>query len=139
MALPPWQGRPGLEVDAQAELHLPRVVLLAPDHAPLAWLTGTRILIKTGGWIRWLEVVEDISQQRIKTNPHTLADLGFLGDGQIQIPAREATDYARATEITVHTEHRPPELAIHGLRIGIGVQSRSVAGATGTSGSHAVV
>ena len=48
------------EVDAQAELHLPRVVLLAPDYTELAGLTGARILIQTSAWIRRLEVIQDV-------------------------------------------------------------------------------
>jgi hypothetical protein len=63
-----WTGRPGRaaasglrsEVDAQAELHLPRVVLLAPDYTPLAGLTSARILIQTSARIRRLEVIQDV-------------------------------------------------------------------------------
>jgi len=125
-----------LEVDAQTELHLPGIVCLTCNHAPPAGLAGARILIQAGGGIIWLEVIQDVSHESVEGESHTLIDLGLFGDGQVQIPAREATNAACATTVPIHTEDRPPEVLVHRVWVGIGIQPRGVASAAGSVRGH---
>src|SRR5260370_39886338 len=111
-------------MDAQTELHLPGIVCSTCDHAPPAGLAGARILLQAGGGIIWLEGIQDVSHESVEGESHTLIDLGLFGDGQVQIPAREATNAACATTVPIHTENRPPEMMVHRGCVCIGAQPR---------------
>src|SRR2546428_1585148 len=126
----PWGDPPSrnLEVDTQAEFHLPRVVGLTCDDTPQARIRG-----QSGGRIRWLEVIEDVSHQGINADPHPLAHFGLFGNGKVHIPAREAANTARTTGVPIHAKHQRAELTVYGLWIAIGVQPRRVAAAPGCS------
>src|SRR3984893_4495074 len=119
--------RGSLEMDAKTEFHLPRAVRLILDHAPLAGMAAARILIQAGGRVRRLEMIEDVSNQGVESEPHTLIDLGLFVNGEVQIPARKAANAACATKVRVHAKHRPAKVAVHRLRLGIGIQPSRVA------------
>src|SRR3989442_11413570 len=137
----PWGDPPSrnLEVDTQAEFHLPRGEGLILDDAPLTGRTGAGILIQTRGRVGWLEVVEDVRHQGINADAHALTHLGLFGNGQVHIPLREAANAARAPHIAIHTEDWPPKMAVHRLRVAIGIQSRGVAAAASATRGHAIM
>ena len=113
-------------MDSQPPLYLPRIVDRGGDLAKVGWLIQSQVIRAGIARVTWLKVVEDVGELHgeLKTDP--LSYLEVLGEGRVQIPARQASKVAGASATRVDAENASPKIIENSGGVGEHVEAFGV-------------
>jgi hypothetical protein len=110
-------------VNSQTEFHLPRVEDRSGDFAKIRRLVKSQVVRAAVAWITWLKVVKDISDLHCELQANSFRELEFLCQRRIHVPARQASQVARAAATCIEAKNTSPESGEDCRRIGEHVEA----------------
>lgn len=111
--------RKRLELEAQAKLHLARVIALSADYTPASWVCRIEARIEE------YRVVEHVGDYILEFEAGALIDLDILRNSQVHVPVHQAADFAYAARTSIQTEDGVTDGVVERCRICEGTERAS--------------
>src|ERR1035441_9092307 len=112
---------PGLEADAEPELHLPGRVVSATSVLPWQGAEGRRIAgvdVITGAGILELDMVKKVGDDELRLKVDPLGNHELLLQAEVHVPVWEPAQNAEATITGIQTQNGLPDVVISGCGVG---------------------
>src|SRR5262249_36919989 len=119
-----------------SDFHLSRVIDRPPNSPEIGWSGQTKIVCTDGGRIRWLKVVENVSELQRKGHANTLSEFEVFRQCGVEVPIRHAPQIVDATTRCIVTQDAAAEVVVYKRWVAVYVEIEWRDGAN-TIRSHA--